>query len=163
MEDSRSGALLARAPTEADLARIARSLNEHAVKYAVIGGFAMIHHGFVRATMDIDLLVAPDSDNVDRLRRALAILEDKAALEVAPDDVQKYTIVRVADEVVIDLLGQACGVTLSDVSGDIETAEVQGVEVPYLTPKALWRTKQTVRDKDALDRLFLEELIAADR
>lgn len=137
MENSRSGPLLARAPTEADLARIARSLNE----YAVIGGFAMIHHGFIRATMDIDLLVAPDSGNIERLRDALSILEDKAVLELAPDDVRTYTVVRVADEVVIDLLALACGVSLSDVASDIEIAKVQGIDVPYLSPQALLRTK----------------------
>lgn len=160
MENSRSGPLLARAPTEADLARIAQSLNQHGVKYAVIGGFAMIHHGFVRATMDIDLLVAPDPENIERLRDALSILEDKAVLEMTPDDVRKYTVVRVADEVVIDLLALACSVSLNDVASDIETANVQGIEIPYLSPEALLRTKQTLRDKDVLDRLFLEELIA---
>ena len=109
MENSRGGPLLARAPTQADVARIARSLNEHGVKYAVIGGFAMIHHGFVRATMDIDLLVAPDPGNIQRLREALSILEDKAVLQIAPDDVQKYTVVRVADEMPLARLRCASG------------------------------------------------------
>ncbi len=109
--------------------------------------------------MDIDLLVAPDPENIERLRDALSILEDKAVLEMTPDDVRKYTVVRVADEVVIDLLALACSVSLNDVASDIEIANVQGIEIPYLSPEALLRTKQTLRDKDVLDRLFLEELV----
>jgi Nucleotidyl transferase AbiEii toxin, Type IV TA system len=158
-----SGALFARAPTEADLVRIARSLNEQSAEYAVIGGFAMLHYGFVRATMDIDLLVDPSTENVQRIRQALTILEDRAVLEVGPEDIGKYNVVRVADEVVIDLLAQACDATLKDVASEIEFAEVEGVPIPYLSPRGLLRTKRTLRDKDALDRLFLEELLAASR
>ena len=160
MENQGGSPLLARAPTEADLVRIARSLNAEGASYVVIGGFAMIHHGYVRTTMDIDLLVAPEPDNIERIRRALLILEDQAVLEVMPDDVSRYNVVRVADEVVIDLLAQACEVTLKDVAADIELDVVQGVAIPYLSPKALLLTKQTLRDKDVSDRLFLQELLA---
>jgi len=162
LADKGSGPLLSRAPTESDLVRIARSLNAEGVSYAVIGGFAMIHYGYVRATMDIDLLVRPEPENIERIRRALSILEDKAVLDVRPDDVKQYNVVRVADEVVIDLLAQACEVTLTDVAAEIEMEVVHGVAIPFLSPKALLMTKQTPRDKDALDRLFLQELLAND-
>jgi hypothetical protein len=135
-------------------------LNEHGVRYAVIGGFAVMHHGFARATSDIDLLLDPSPDNVERLRSALSILEDQAVLEVRPNDLADYGVVRVADEVVIDLMPAAAGVTLADVGEDIDTAEVDGVAVPYLGARSLLRTKQTLRDKDVLDRGFLEALLA---
>ena len=35
----------------------------------------------------------------------------------------------------------------------------QGVNIPFATPKLLWRLKQTYREKDAVDRLFLAELL----
>ena len=41
------------------------------VKYAVIGGYAVGHHAKPRATKDLDLLVSPSSDNLDRVARAL--------------------------------------------------------------------------------------------
>lgn len=159
MVDDTSSAPSARIPTRADLARIARALNDHAVVYAVIGGFAMLHHGFARATMDIDLLVDPSPENVERLRRALCVLEDKAALEVRLGDVLTYTVVRVADEVVVDLLGRASETTLADVEDQIEVEEVDGVPVRYLSATAMLRTKQSVRPKDLTDRAFLEDLI----
>jgi hypothetical protein len=152
----------ARVPTEADLRRIAARLNDLGARYAVIGGFAMIHHGFARATMDLDLLVDARPENVERIRQGLSILEDQAVLELAPDELEKYAVVRVADEIVVDLLSSACGVTYDDLRDEIEWAELGGIDVPYASPAALLRTKQTVRDKDVLDRLFLEKLLAEE-
>ncbi len=94
-----------RAPTPQDLSRIASSLNEHGARYVVVGGFAMQHHGLPRPTMDIDLLVDPSPENVERIRRALCVLADSAVLHVAPEDIQNYSVVRVADEVIVNLLG----------------------------------------------------------
>jgi len=31
--------------------------------------------------------------------------------------------------------------------------------IPFASPKLLWRTKQTHRDKDAIDRTFLARLL----
>jgi len=160
VDDEGGGPLSARPPTQKDLARIARALNEKGARYVVIGGFAMLHHGFARATMDIDLLVDPTPANVDLVREALCVLEDRAALDIKPGDVAEYNVVRIADEIVVDLLAAACSVALADVADEIETGEVEGVPVPYLSPKALLLTKQTLRDKDRLDRLFLEGLLS---
>ena len=41
----------------------------------------------------------------------------------------------------------------------IEEVELEGVRIPFATPTLLWRTKQTVRAKDELDRLFLSTLL----
>jgi len=43
VDDKGGRPLSARPPTRQDLARIARALNEAGAKYAVIGGFAMLH------------------------------------------------------------------------------------------------------------------------
>jgi hypothetical protein len=44
---------------------------------------------------------------VARVKLALAVLADNAASEVAEDDVQRHAVVRVADEVIVDLMGRA--------------------------------------------------------
>lgn len=160
MADEATGQPQPRVPTRQDLVRIARSLNDHAVRYVVIGGMAMIHHGFARGTGDIDLLVDPSPDNVERIRQALAILEDHASLEVRPSDLADYAVVRVADEVIVDLLAAACGVKYDDVADQCELEEIDGVAVRFLAADALLRTKQSMRDKDAVDRRFLEQILA---
>ena len=52
-----------RVPTDADLVSLARELNRLGVAYVVVGGFAINRLGFVRATEDIDLLIARDLAN----------------------------------------------------------------------------------------------------
>jgi hypothetical protein len=41
------------------------------VSYAVVGGYAVGHHAKPRATKDLDLLVSPSGDNLERVGRAL--------------------------------------------------------------------------------------------
>jgi predicted nucleotidyltransferase len=50
-----------------DFASALRELNEAGVEYVVVGGLAVIRHGAVRATKDVDAAVAMDSENLTRL------------------------------------------------------------------------------------------------
>jgi hypothetical protein len=89
-------------------------LNAAGARYLLIGGFALIAHGAGRTTQDIDRLVDDSPKNVVRVTEVLGVLEDHAARDVRPDDVKTYTVVRVADEVVVDIMGRGCGVTYAD-------------------------------------------------
>jgi len=119
-------------------------------------------HGGERTTKDIDLLVDPAPENVARLKQALSTLEDDAARDISPEDFQKYKVVRVADEVMVDLLSAACGVTWEQAHGSAETRNLDGVPVVVADPATLIRTKQTPRPSDAADRAWLEALSASD-
>jgi len=149
----------ARAPEVDDLVRICRSLNEAGARYVLIGGFAVIAHGGGRTTRDIDLLVDDSPENIVRVKSALRVLVDRAVDEVADDDVRRYAVVRVADEVIVDLMGRACGLTYSDVIPDADSMEVDGVPIPVASKRTLIRTKETVRPSDLADRQFLQSLI----
>ena len=148
-----------RPPRLADLVSLCRSLNREGVRYVVVGGMAMIQAGFVRATEDIDLLVDTDRENLTRLRTALLDLPDQAVRELGEDDLDRYVVVRIADEFVVDLLKAACGIEYEEARDLIEDVELEGVRIPFASPALLWRTKQTVRSKDELDRLFLATLL----
>ena len=152
-----------RPPTRADLIALCRGLNAQGARYCVIGGIAMAHFGSVRPTKDIDLLVDASEDNVRRVRDALQALPDGAARDLRLTDLAEYTVVRVADEIVVDLLGKACGLTLDDLEDRLEVADYDGVSIPFASPEALNDTKATVRPHDADDRLFLADLIARRR
>jgi len=153
----------ARAPEPADVARICRALNESGARYLLIGGFAVIAHGAGRLTKDIDLLIDDTPENVARVKRALSVLADNAAAEVANDDVQRHVVVRVADEVVVDLMGRACGISFAEAAADAETLERDGVAIRVASPQTLIRLKNTPRPQDALDRAFLEGVLRARR
>lgn len=144
-----------RPPTVADLCRICRSLEEAGGRYVLIGGFAVILHGGERTTKDIDFLVDPRPENIERVKRALGILEDNAAAEIDAQDLEKYVVVRVADEVMVDLLAAACGVTWEEARPSALTIEVDGVPVVVADRETLIRTKMTVRPSDAADRAWL--------
>jgi hypothetical protein len=154
-DDDRS----ARAPEPDDVIRICRALNDSGARYLLIGGFAVIAHGAGRFTKDIDLLVDDAPDNIARVKRALSVLADNAAAEVAEDDVQSHVVVRVADEVVVDLMGRACGLSYAEAARDAETLERDGVRIPVASPATLIRTKDTPRPQDAIDRAFLEGVL----
>jgi len=52
-----------------------RALTAASVGFIVIGGVALGAHGFRRATKDIDIVPAPDQDNLRRLAGVLTSLE----------------------------------------------------------------------------------------
>jgi predicted nucleotidyltransferase len=152
-----------RPPTIDDVRRICRALEEAGARYVLIGGFAVILHGGERTTKDIDLLVDPEPANVERLKRALSVLEDDAAREIGTEDLQKYSVVRVADEVLVDLLGAACGVTWSEASASALRMDLEGTPVIVADVGTLIRTKRTVRPSDAADRAWLEAIRDKER
>jgi hypothetical protein len=153
-----------RPPTLDDLLLLCRSLNEAGARYLVVGGFAVMQHGFTRATENIDLLVESSPENQARVKKGLEALPDKAVLEIADDDLRNWVVVRVADEIVVDLMLAACGIGYEEASKEMEIVTLQGVPIPFASPPLLLRMKQTHREKDVLDRMFLERKIrgAAD-
>ena len=46
-------------------------LNQHKVEYLLIGGYAVVYHGYPRATHDIDVWIAIQQDNAERVVAAL--------------------------------------------------------------------------------------------
>ena len=150
----------ARSPEPEDVSKLCRALNEAGAKYVLIGGFAVMAYGADRYTKDIDLLIDDSPDNVRRVKQALAVLPDNAGAEIAESDVRDYVVVRVADEVLVDLMGRACGLDYDAVSQDAEHRDVGGVTVCVASPATLIKTKDTFRPQDAIDRAFLERVIA---
>ena len=56
-----------------DFKEFFQSFNQHEVEYLLVGGYAVGYHGYPRATMDIDVWIASNSENA---RRVVAALED---------------------------------------------------------------------------------------
>jgi len=151
-----------RPPTLEDLLLLCRELNHAGARYIVIGGMAIIHLGFTRATEDIDLLVDSSPENQSKIRQALMALPDQAVREMAESDLDDYQVVRVADEIVVDLMKSACGVSYLEASASIEWADVEGVPIPFASADLLWKLKQAPRAKDEIDRSFLRVLLGIE-
>lgn len=75
-----------------DPARVFATLDRHRVDYITIGAFAVIAHGYVRATADIDVVARQDRENLERLAAAFAELNavlrgvDADLLDIDPTD-----------------------------------------------------------------------------
>ena len=55
-----------------DFKEFIQLLNEHDVRYLIIGGYAVAFHGHPRYTKDLDIWIEPDQKNAGRLLKALA-------------------------------------------------------------------------------------------
>jgi len=120
--------LTTRVPEEADLVGLCRTLNELGAKYEAL------------------------------VYKALETLPDKAVRELRPGEVSHYGVVRIEDEIMVDLMKSACGIDYAEAAKEIIVREVQGVAIPFASPRLLWRTKKpTQRPKDHQDLLFLEQ------
>jgi hypothetical protein len=151
--------LEAREPSVEHLVELCRNLNSEGAQYIVIGGFAMRAAGYDRRTMGIDLLVDVDPDNERRVIDAVARLPDGAAREIEPGEIAQYVVVRVADEIGVDLMQSASGIAYAEAAKEVVTYDVDGVVIPFASPRLLWRMKaSTGRDKDAPDLHFLRLL-----
>jgi hypothetical protein len=152
-QNDSGGEAYSRIPTPDDLTKIFTSLEENNVIYVLVGGWAMAFHGAARATMDIDLLVDPSPENVLRLKKALSILEDNQIANLELDDIQNLVVVRVADEVVVDLMGRIGNVNACNAG--IEIIEYNGVKIKVANLETMIKTKQGLRPKDQSDLLYL--------
>ncbi len=159
MENADDDQELTRAPGFADLVEICRGLNEKGARYIVVGGMAVNIHGFVRATEDIDLLIETTDENERKVLEVLSLLPEGAASELKPGEVSEYVVIRICDEITVDLMAKACGMNYEDSKNLISFIPVEDVIIPFASPTLLWKTKQTYRDKDLIDRPFLRKLL----
>lgn len=119
--------------------------------------------GYDRRTMDIDLLIEATAENEACVLAAVSELPDHAAREIQPGELLEYEVVRVADEIVVDLMTSASGLSYEDVKEEIQAREIEGVTIPFAAPSLLWRMKrESLRPKDLADADFLRRLLGAE-
>jgi hypothetical protein len=136
---------------QAPLLRVCSLLNKHNARYLIVGARACWLHGYIRATMDVDILIPEDVENHARVIAALAELEDHAAAELTPQDFVENIVVKIADEVEVDVSTRAWKVTYDNAFARSLKTSIQGVEVPYLDLQTLIESKRTERDQDKVD------------
>ena len=146
-----------------ELLRVLRAFDDQSLEYVLIGATAMAFHGLVRATEDVDLLIRPTTDNIERLKRALreAYSGDPNVEDIRSEDLLgDYPAVRyypLHGDLFFDILTRL-GAAASYDTVELEVKEVQGIRVCVATPQALYRLKKdTVRPIDRQDAAALRE------
>lgn len=142
-------------------ARILSDLNDAGVRYVLIGGIALIRHGVVRATRDIDAVAAPDAANYTRIGELIlhwrATRPDGSSL--APADVDpRRTLNLLTPHGELDLLSErAARITYEQLDAEAETRSIDGVAVPICSLAHLVALKRAAgRERDLADLRDLE-------
>ena len=155
-----SGEENCRPATLADLKTLIHSLNEQKADYLLIGGYALFTQGFQRATTDIDLLVPATQDSGSRVKKALLVLPDKAASDIELEWFEEGENIRVLDSIAVDLILSTCGETYESLKKYSQIVYLEEVPIMTVTLDGLLRTKQSVREKDVMDRKVIEGALA---
>jgi len=141
------------------LLRVCSLLNAHSAKYLVIGGHACILHGLVRTTEDVDILVEDSDENLKKVIAALSEMKGGAAKELTPRDLLENVVVKIADEVEVDVSRSAWRISFNNAIDSALHVEIDGVDVPYVDLKTLIATKETPRERDRADIVGLKRLL----
>ena len=74
---------------------ILKAFEEEDLDYILIGGFAIVIHGFERLTRDMDIFLKIVPHNVVKLKKALLkIFNDHSIEEITIDDLNNYSVIR---------------------------------------------------------------------
>jgi hypothetical protein len=142
-----------------DFRELLALFNAHEVDYIIIGAYALAYHGTPRYTGDIDILVRPDSENAQRVLRALdefgfgslgLTVEDFTAL----DKVVQLGVLPVR----VDIVTSITGVSWEEAAAGQVKGNYGDVVVRYLGRKEFIQNKRALgRKKDLADLEALGE------
>ena len=143
-----------------DFKEFIKLLEEHEVRYMIVGGYALAFHGYPRFTQDIDFWIWTDKINAEKL---ISALEDFgfSSLDIRQEDFQD------GDNVVqlgfppnrIDLITQIDGVQFEEAFNDKEIFEDQGIKMYFVGLDALIKNKKASgRLQDLADLEVLEKI-----
>lgn len=107
-----------------ELSNIISALNENEIEYAVCGGLALAIHGFVRATVDIDILIKPEL-----LEKAYKIAEEQGF------DIRG-----------LDISFKKRAIEIRRVSKIVEEGEMLSLDLLLVTPQIedVWKTREEI-------------------
>jgi hypothetical protein len=119
--------------SELDIQGLLEQLAAASVDCIVIGGVAVGFHGYVRATKDLDVVPAPDPENLERLASVLRSLD--AELDGAGD----FEVGELPDPLDPEVLGQGGNWVLQTRLGRFDIMQWQGESELWemLSPNAL--------------------------
>jgi hypothetical protein len=138
-------------------------LLKNKVEFIIIGGYAVIIHGYVRTTGDLDIWLKPDNDNKRRLVEALREFRiNKESLNAVTDRDFTQAIAFhygfVPDKV--DFITRTTGITFDAAIKKVDIFQVDEIMIPVLNLHDLIINKTTTnRTKDKLDVEELQKIM----
>ena len=136
-------------PTD-DYKELIISLNAHSVEFVIVGAYAVGHHGYIRGTKDLDILVNATPENAVKVAAAL---KDFAAVDVDPKEIRDKTrIVLGRDPNSVDILTSITGVSWERAWSGRVQGHLRGQSAAFLSVECLVDNKRAAdRPKDHFD------------
>jgi predicted nucleotidyltransferase len=138
-----------------DFVDFLNALKECNVEYILVGGYAVIYHGYNRTTGDLDVWVNPTKENYRKLILAfnkfgLSLFDMTEELFLVNKELNVFTFGR--PPVCIDLLTRLKGLNFDEVYPSSYQTEFSGVDVRMIDLPDLIRAKKASnRPKDIDD------------
>ena len=133
------------------------ALASNQVEYLVVGGYAVIYHGYVRTTGDLDIWVALNAENAARVELAVRSLGFNPPGLKAEWFTNRGSVLRIGQEPLrFDIVNDIDGVSFAECYARRITAHLEDVEVDLISLEDLKTNKRaTGRNKDLADLDYL--------
>jgi predicted nucleotidyltransferase len=140
-----------------DFKEFLKLLSDHEVAYLLVGGYAVAYHGYPRATADMDIWVAINPHNAQRLVDAIRAFGFEMP-ELSPDVfLKKDQVIRMGvPPIRIEIVTTASGVDFEECYAARLVDELDGVAVSVINLEHLKINKKAAgrhRDLDDLEHL----------
>lgn len=138
-----------------DIPELLRLLNEHRVRYVLIGAAAFPAHGFSRTTRDIDIMIDPSDKNIARARDALKEFGYDIS-DVTPEEMREKKVLFRQYILETDIHPYVTGVEFDDVWKKRKRYKLHGVPTNFASLDDLITMKRAAgRPKDKEDLRYL--------
>ena len=133
------------------LIEVCKLLNNEKVLYAIVGGWAVILHGYLRTTYDIDILIQRKKENADKLKKALKSLTWGIIEEISAEEIISKPFTIIGDQPRVDIITYSGKINYKNIKDRILIKKVDGVKIPYVDIDVLIKMKATGRLHDLED------------
>lgn len=140
-----------------------RTLLDYKVKFILVGGYAVIYHGYIRSTGDMDIWLQPNNENKNKVIDVLKVHG------FSKDSMMQLSNVNFTDTIAfhfgnpperIDFMTQIAGLKFDEAYAHAEKFEVRDFYVPVLKLNDLILNKLlTNRLKDKADVEELQKIL----
>jgi predicted nucleotidyltransferase len=144
-------------PLPPDFREFLRLLNSEGVRYLVVGGYAVAHHGYPRPTGDLDVWVAVDPENAALLFTVLSKFGFGGSIQSERDFLVPDKVFRMGyPPVRIEVLTGISGVRFDECYAQRVTIDIDGIAVDVIAKSDLIQNKRSSgrhKDMDDVEQL----------
>ena len=134
------------------------ALNHSGTEYLVVGGYAVIMHGYYRTTQDLDIWVNKTQENHVKLSKAFSIFGmpvfDMGLDNFMGDRFDVFSIGR--SPLRLDIVTKIKGLEFNDAFANALKKDIEGISVNFLTLEDLIKAKKASgrhKDLDDIEKL----------